>query len=64
MGLPVTKVGWSKWEKENRVGNRAHTSGSEILRACDIYRSGGTGAYITLVLGLTKLVTIIPTKIL
>jgi len=41
MGLPVTKVGWSKWEKEKRLGNRAYGSGSEMLRACDIHRSWG-----------------------
>jgi hypothetical protein len=42
----VTKVGWSKREKEKRLGNRAYGSGSEMLRACDIYRSwGNRGLY-------------------
>ena len=46
MGLPVTKVGWSKWEKEKRLGNRAYGSGSEMLRACGIHRSrGNQGLY-------------------
>ena len=46
MGLPVTKVGWSKWEKEKRLGNRAYGSGSETLRRCGIHRSmGNRGLY-------------------
>ena len=35
----MTKVGWSKWEKEKRLGNRVYSSGSEMLRRCDIHRS-------------------------